>query len=261
MTEVQRSIATSIPQWALRLLWVFALAAWTPAAAQTISIDSVPAYKSLGFITGSTSGVDPNTHHVAVYIQIEGGGWWTKPTSMNPTVPIDALGMFSANVGTGGSGSLDSRATIFCAALLPDSVAPPAAAGAGRIPASLAPLAIDCHERFGRILSFAGFDWAVKESNLPAGPGPNLFSDRVEDVFVDGDGLHLRIAEVAGDWVSTEVILLSQPGYGTYSVQTDSELDDLDVNATFGMFTWDSYGDDDVVPGGPNREIDLEDSR
>ena len=54
---------------------------------------------------------------------------------------------------------------------------------------------------------------------------------------------------------------MSQPGSGTYSVQTDSEVDDLDVNATFGMFTWDSYGDDDVVPGGPNREIDLEDSR
>jgi hypothetical protein len=261
MSKVQCSIPGAILQWALRLLSVFALAAWTPAAAQTISVDSVPPYKSLGFITGSTSGIDPNTHHVAVYIQIEGAGWWTKPTSMNPTVPIDASGNFVANVGTGGGGSLDSRATIFCAALLPDSVAPPVAAGAGRIPASLAPLAIDCHERFGRIISFAGFDWAVKESNLPAGPGPNLFSDRVEDVFVDEDGLHLRIAEVAGVWVSTEVILLSHMGYGTYSVQTDSELDDLDVSSVFGVFLWDSYGDDDRVPGGPNREIDFEDSR
>jgi hypothetical protein len=164
-------------------------------------------------------------------------------------------------VGTGGTGSLDSRAVIFCVALLPNTVTPDLALGAGRIPASLTPLAIDCDERYGRTFMFAGFLWAVKEAPLAVGPGSNVFTDRVEDVFVDANGLHLRVAFHNGRWWSSEVILLSHLGHGTYVVQTDSELDDLDINVTFGMFTWDSYGDDELVPGGPNREIDFEDSR
>lgn len=238
-------------------------AALLPAtgAAQSISVDAVPAYGTLGFITGTVSGVDPNDHHVAVYIQIEGSGWWTKPTAANPTVPIGPTGSFSANVGTGGPASLDSRATIFCAALLPDTTTPPLALGAGRIPASLAPLAIDCAERYARTFEFAGYTWAVKEAPLPVGPGANVFSDRVQDVFVDDDGLHLRVDFHDGMWWAVEVILLEHLGHGTYVVQTDSEVDDLDVNLTLGMFTWDAYGDEETVPGGANREIDFEDSR
>ncbi len=236
----------------------------TPAAscrAQSISVDTVPSYGTLGFITGSVSGADPETHQVAVYIHIEGSGWWSKPTTTSPSVPIDEGGGFSANVGTGGPGSLDSRAVIFCAALLPEADVPPVASGAVRIPASLQPLAIDCRERFGRTLAFAGHTWAVKEAPLPVDPGQNIFSDRTEDVFVDQDGLHLRVAFHEGVWWSTEVVLLTHFGYGTYSVQTSSELDDLDANITFGMFTWDSYGDEEAVPGAVNREIDFEDSR
>jgi hypothetical protein len=178
-----------------------------------------------------------------------------------PTVPVGPTGSFSADVGTGGPGSLDSRATIFCAALLPLATSPPLALGAGRVPAALAPLAIDCRERYGRTLEFAGYFWAVKEAPLPVGPGGNVFSDRVEDVFVDADGLHLRVAFHDGQWWSTEVILLAHQGYGSYVVQTDSELDDLDANATFGIFTWDAYGDEETVPGAAHREIDFEDSR
>jgi hypothetical protein len=231
------------------------------AVAQTISIDSVPEYASLGFVSGSVTGVEFGSHRVATFIYIEGSGWWTKPTDLTPTVGISSSGGFAVNVGTGGPASLDSRAVIFCVALLPDSVTPDLALSDGRIPASLTPLAIDCHERYGRTFMFAGFLWAVKEAPLPIGPGNNVFSDRVEDVFVDGEGLHLRVSFHDGQWWSLEVILLSHLGYGTYAVQTDSEVDDLDVNLTFGMFTWDSYGDDKVVPGHANREIDFEDSR
>lgn len=246
----------------LTLLLVSALLlAASAITAQSISVDTVPAYGTLGFITGTVSSADPNTHRVAVYIQIEGAGWWTKPNLANPTVPIGPTGSFSADVGTGGAGSLDSRATIFCAALLPDTTTPPLASGDDRIPASLSPLAIDCRERFGRTLVFAGYTWAVKEAPLPVGPGQNAFSDRIEDVFVDQDGLHLRVTFHDGQWWSVEVILLTHLGYGTYVVQTDSALDDLDVNVTFGIFTWDSYGDEETVPGGAHREIDFEDSR
>ena len=164
------------------------------AGAQTLDISSLPTYGTLGSITGQVTGVDPITHHVATYIQIEGSGWWTKPTIASPTVPIAPNGTFTANVGTGGPASLDSRATIFCAALLPIGVSPPTVSGGGRIPASLVPLAIDCQEHYSRTFSFAGFTWAVKEAPSPVGPGGNRFSDRLVDVFVDGDGLHLRVA-------------------------------------------------------------------
>lgn len=237
------------------------LLASAPSDAQTIEITSLPAYGELGSLTGQVSGVNPATHHVATYIQIEGLGWWTKPTLASPTVPIAGNGSFSADVGTGGPASLDGHATIFCVALLPTSTFPPTVSQSGRIPASLAPLAVDCEERYGRTLTFAGLTLAVKTSPSPAGPGNNRFSDRVADVFVDGDGLHLRIDFHDGAWWSSEVIVLESLGYGTVAVQTDSRNDVLDPSVTFGLFSWDPHGDDDAVPGGPNREIDFEDSR
>lgn len=238
------------------------LASWPLAAgAQSLAIESVPAYGTLGHVSGGVSGVDFASHHVAGFVYIEGSGWWTKPSFAQPTVDIDASGGFSVNVGTGGPASLDSRAVIFCVALLPESQAPDSASGAVRIPATLAPLAIDCHERYGRTIVFAGQVWAVKEAPLPVGPGSNVFSDRTEDVFVDAQGhLHLRVAFHDGQWWSTEVILLTGYGHATYLVQTLSELDDLDPNLTFGMFLWDPHGDEESVPGSPNREIDFEDS-
>ena len=57
------------------------------------------------------------------------------------------------------------------------------------------------------------------------------------------------------------MVLLDRLGYGTYSYQTNSHVETLDRNITFGAFTWDPYGDDDSVPAWPYREIDFEDSR
>jgi hypothetical protein len=119
---------------------------------------------------------------------------------------------------------------------------------------------MDCLERFGRTITFAGRTWAVKEAPLPVGPGNNRFSDRTDDVWVDSEGLHLTIRERNGQWWSSEVILLDRLGYGTYVFKTRSRTDILDVNATFGLFTWDPYGDNES-PGSPHREIDYEDSR
>ena len=57
------------------------------------------------------------------------------------------------------------------------------------------------------------------------------------------------------------MILLGHLGYGTYSFETKSHLESLDKNITFGGFTYDSYGDDESIPTGPFREIDVEASR
>lgn len=238
--------------------------AWTLCAASaraqpTITITSLPPYAVAGPIAGRVAGVDFATHRVAVYIQIEGAGWWTKPSFSSPTVPIRADGTFSASFAGGG---LDDRATIFCVALLAPGVSPPRAAGSSRVPASLVSLATDYRERYGRRITFAGHEWAVKEAPLPAGPGSNVFSDDPRDVWVDAQGrLHLTVHFRNGRWWATEVMSVEKLGFGTFWFTTESELEDLDVDLTFGAFTWDPYGDETTVPGSAHREIDFEDSR
>ncbi len=231
----------------------------TPTQTATIEITSAPAYGGPGVITGNVSGVDFATHRVAVYLYIDGAGWWTKPSDQNPTVAIQPDGTFTANVYTC---CLDGGATLFTAAVLAPGVNPPIAAGSCRIPSSLPSLAEDTHERWGRTLEFGGRTWAVKESPSPVGPGGNVFSDHPADVFVDGQGqLHLRVVFRDGVWKSSEVVLVDDVGYGTYWFTTESQVGSLDPNLTFGAFTWDPFCDDTTIPAWPNREIDFEDSR
>lgn len=224
-----------------------------------IVITSLPRYGRDGMMKGRILGADPAAHRVAPYIHIEGGGWWTKPTFDAPSVPIRPDGTFEADVVTGG---MDHLAIIFCAALISaDDDPPPQAAGSGRIPADLDAVAVDCEYRYGRIIEFAGYQWAVKEATMPAGPGGNLFSAASNQVYVDDDGLHLTVRQDrSGQWRSSEVILLDSLGYGTYSFETSSRQDVLDPNVTFGAYTWDSFGDDESGADA-NREIDFEDSR
>jgi hypothetical protein len=107
----------------------------------------------------------------------------------------------------------------------------------------------------GSGLLFAGYRWIVKQSDFPVGPGPNRFSNRPEDIWVDANGLHLTISQQGGVWWSTEVILDANLGYGTYVFHTDSRIDTLDANAVLGLFTW-----DDLAPP-YYREIDFEFTR
>lgn len=241
------------------VLFALLLAGDASAAQPGITITSLPAYGASGVMQGLVSGVDFSAYRVAGYIQIEGAGWWTKPTYASPTVPINSDGTFSANVVSGG---LDNRATIFCAALVPTGYTPPQAGGSPRVPATLAAVAIDSKERYGPTVSFAGLTWAMKDGPAPVGPNGNYFSTLPSDIWVDAAGLHLTIHQHDGVWWATEVILPDSLGYGTYTVQTNSRTDNLDVNATFAPgFTWDAYGDD-TSGDSHNRELDIaEDSR
>ena len=74
----------------LTTLGVAVMLAAAPLAAQqpSISISSVPAWASPGFLSGSVSGVNPATHTVAVYIYIDGAGWWSKPGGAGNNIPI-----------------------------------------------------------------------------------------------------------------------------------------------------------------------------
>jgi len=115
----------------------------------------------------------------------------------------------------------------------------------------------------GRSFDFSGRSWRVKGPGY-YGPGPNLFSDTEDCVWVDDDGqLHLTIRNIGGSWYSTEVTLEEALGYGDYIFTTRGRLDQLDPHAVLGLFIW-QYGpcwDDAYLWWNPYNEIDVEFSR
>ena len=104
-----------------------------------------------------------------------------------------------------------------------------------------------------RTLSFSGMDWIVRTSGTAKqGPGPNLFSDAPENVWVDEQGrLHLKIVQKGGFWYCAGVILRRSMGYGQYVFYISSDVSKLDQNVVAGLFT---YKND-------HEEIDIEFSR
>ncbi len=61
-------------------------------------------------------------------------------------------------------------------------------------------------------------------------PGPNFWSNDPSVVSVAADGLHLKITQIDGVWQCGEVYLTHSLGYGTYTVQVSSYLDQLGLN-------------------------------
>jgi hypothetical protein len=128
---------------------------------------------------------------------------------------------------------------------------------------------------FGAVLDTSGnraqaLSWLVKVSSAKVGPGPNVFSDSENDVWVDGDNrLHLTITKYGSQWRCTEVIGIPpsdkpQLGYGTYrwtivpgspATSTSlavSDISSLDPSVVLGLFTWND------APEYNHREIDIE---
>lgn len=109
-----------------------------------------------------------------------------------------------------------------------------------------------------RVIEFSGFRWKVKSSETQVGPGPNWFSDRRDDVWVDDAGrLHMTLRNRDGHWWCTEVVTENAVGYGSYGFYLSSRVDLLDPNVVLGLFTW----DDETYELNANCEIDIEVSR
>ena len=83
-------------------------------------------------------------------------------------------------------------------------------------------------------VNFSGRTWGIKTTGNVSGnqfdPGPNFWSTDPSVVNVAADGLHLKITEINGVWQCGEVYLTQSLGYGTYTVQVASHLDQLDQN-------------------------------
>jgi len=230
---------------------VFSLGFSANAMAGEIEFTYVPPYGSSADLCGQVFGVDPNVHKVAVYIYVY--GWWTKPTWGEPLTSIDSDSTWVCDITTGG---MDSLATKIIAFLVPDGYNPPLGNGESSLPSELYnyPYAEAIRDPVDRTISFAGYNWSVKKSDAPVGPGPNYFSDSEENIWVDAnDHLHLKIAQRDGNWYCSEVIVDASPGYGIYVFTVKGRVDLLDENIILGMFTWDSY-----APEYNYREIDVE---
>ena len=197
--------------------------------------------------------LNPNdiaTHQVAVYISIPPYGWWNKPSWAQALTPLAPDGTWKCDITTGGE---DPFATEILAVLVPQGYQPPLASGWQRLPDDLYQFPYADAQRFRR-LSFAGSDWWVKRYHDPVDPGPNLFSDGNDNVWVDPNGhLHLAITEQDGKWTCSEVIAEASFGYGTYVFTVQANLNLLDENAVLALFTW-----DDLAPQFNYREIDVE---
>lgn len=100
-------------------------------------------------------------------------------------------------------------------------------------------------------IEFSGYTWGVKQSADRFDPGQNYWSASVDNIWVDVDGLHLRIVNDGGKWTCPEVYLLQSHGYGTYTFELGSRVDNLDPRAVLGCFTYETT----------SRELDIEFSR
>ena len=224
-------------------------------ASSRIEFTLIPPYGSSQNLSGRVRNVPPESYKVAVYIFIEGSGWWTKPTFAQPLTYIQNDSTWICDITTGGN---DIYATQICAFLLRNGINPPQAGGLANLPASLDTLSVarvsTARER--TIISFSGYQWWVKASVTPVGPGPNYFSDSVENVWVDSQSqLHLKITKRNGLWHCAEVILKNSLGYGRYAFYVTGKVGQLDPNVVLGLFTWDNASEEF------HREIDIEFSR
>ena len=215
---------------------------------------SVPAYGSTADLRGSVDGLSPDAYSVYVCIYVH--GWWSKPTWDEPATPIQPDGTWTCDITTGGA---DETATRIAAYVIPRGLKPPLMTGEAAMAPAYAHMAVASVEvtrpPYARIIDFSGYQWGVKTSATPVGPGPNYFSDSGANVWVDGAGLHLKIIKDGALWQCAEVVCTQSLGYGryTFSLGTDASL--LDEWAVLGLFTWDDADDH------AHREIDIECSR
>lgn len=216
---------------------------------------ALPPWGSFDDVEGQLLHAAPDSYAVAFLIHVD--GWWTKPNFDERLTPIAADGTWQVDYTTGGA---DHEATRLAAFLVPADFAAPKAEGAARVPDAIRAAAIDSlvavREAPVRRLVFSGYEWRVRASSVPLGPGPNNFTDHEENIWVDDEGrLHLRVLKREGRWYTAEAISEESFGYGTYRFSVSSRADLLDPQLVAGLFTWDND------PFSNHREIDVELSR
>jgi hypothetical protein len=222
----------------------------------SIAITVKPPYDTYQDLQGLVACAQPSDYKVAVYIY--DSGWKNKPSLDAPLTNIQNNGTWVCDITTE---LYDSISTGIAAFLVPNGYNPPLLSRVNPLPVELFENAvaytIEDRAPIFRQIQFSGYTWKVKYSETMDGPGPNYFSDRPDDVWVDTNGkLHLKVAYHDGKWYSTELITVASFGYGSYTFKLATKPDILDKNVVLGLFTW-----DDSAPQDGYREFDIEFSR
>jgi len=110
-----------------------------------------------------------------------------------------------------------------------------------------------------RQIKWSGYTWNVRDSRgLPDEPEDNVWDASTQTVWVDAAGrLHLRVRHTDKGWVSAEVELDRQLGYGTYTIDVQGGTLDYQ-HGVFGFYTFDRK---ETARTGEKSEIDIEFSR
>ena len=232
-------------------------------ADEAIRLTMVPEWGNASADLYGKVSANPPAYKVAGLIFIEeAGGWWTKPSFANPAVQIAADSTFVLDFTGGG---LDRYCTRLLAVLVPEGYQVPVFGGVSELPADLLshPYAIVARPHGDRKLDWAGVTWTVKRSvdNIAMSPGPNLFNSAENYVFIDdNDCLHLKINnDLMGHWLCSELIADTSFGFGTYTFNLKSRVDNFDLNTVLGIFTWDDIANySATMPEDYYREYDFE---
>lgn len=140
-----------------------------------IEFTHVPPCGSHNNLQGRVCNVNPADYRIACYLETN-DGWYNKPSWANPLTPIRSNGTWDCDVTTGEG---DELAYQFAAFLIPDDGRKPPYAGGGFLPDELSQYegAWTTRACTTRLITYSGYEWEVKSSDFPVGPGPNCFSD------------------------------------------------------------------------------------
>ena len=90
-------------------------------------------------------------------------------------------------------------------------------------------------EATDRIIDFAGMQWSVLNVDTPAAEGENWYSDSAESVWVDADGLHLKIRSDGGIWYAAELVTVQSTVYGVHRFYVTGRPDLMDANVALDL--------------------------
>jgi hypothetical protein len=225
-----------------------------------LELTSVPALGSHSLIHGQVSHVDPRDWGVATYIYLgEEAGWWNRPSADRAITSIRNSGSFSVDV-TVEEG--DPQAEAFAAFLIPTDGDVPLVQGSPTLPDSLIapPPPHDGARRSAelseRMIFFSERAWTVRATEVPDTPGPNIWTDDHDAVWVDLEGaLHLAMLERDGEVLAAEVALVESLGYGTYVFSLDTPIRQRNEFTVVGLFVR------DTLTEAENKEFDIEFAR
>lgn len=193
-------------------------------------------------LSGQAYNVDPSTTAVVIYALTN--QWYVQPladapfTTISPdgswtssTYPWNSLVVLLVNPSTYTAAATEITNPALDPGVLAWTIYPPG------------PVSVD----------FSGYTWGIKVTGNSQtdqfDPGPNFWSNDPSVVNVAADGLYLNITEINGMWQCGEVYLTRSLGYGTYTVQVGSPLDQLDQNTVAAPL---------FIYAGTNEELDNE---